>query len=163
VAYGQIIQIGDDRQLHPPIGESWEQVKESFKQCMNIPHVGTMHRRSLFERHGEFDESFLIAGDYELLLRELKTEDAAFIPNIITAGQRLGGISTDTANTERIHQEVMRAQWMHGQLMTREYLRKYLRQSWLLMMRKVLGEQLASKLFNLLSRIKQLAKSRTKT
>jgi hypothetical protein len=47
--------------------------------------------------------------------------------------------------------------------MTREYLRKYLRQSWLLMMRKVLGEQLASKLFNLLSRIKQLAKSRTKT
>lgn len=158
VAYGQIMLVSDDGLSPSPVGEPWEQVKESFKQYMSIPHVGTMHRRSLFEQHGKFDESFRIAGDYELLLRELITGDAAFIPGITTIGQRLGGISTDSANTLRIDQEVMRAQWMHGQLMTR----KYLRQSLLLLIRKVIGELWASRLFNSLSCIKRSLKHWTR-
>src|SRR5665811_510890 len=84
VAYGQIMLISDDGQSSRPLGESWAQLKEPFKQYMNIPHVGTMHRRSLFEQHGKFDESFNIAGDYELLLRELTRNDAVFFPDIIT-------------------------------------------------------------------------------
>ena len=152
VAYGQILLIGEDGQLPRRIGESWEKVKEPFKKYMCIPHVGTMHRRNLFEQHGKFDESFRIAGDYELLLRELKTGDAVFIPDIITAGQRLGGISTNTANDFRKQREVMRAQWMQGQLMTRDYLKQYL----LVLLLKVFGEQLTIKLLALLSRIKRL-------
>ncbi len=149
VAYGQIMLIGAD---WPPLqkGESWEQVKELFGQSMCIPHVGTMHRRSVFEQHGKFDESFRIAGDYELLLRELKLGDAVFIPDVITAGQRLGGISTDTVNNFRIQREVMRARWMHGQLMTREYVRQYL----LMLILKVSGERLTRKLHDLRKRTK---------
>ena len=150
VAYGQIMLIGADRQSPLQQGESWDQVKEFFGRSMCIPHVGTMHRRNLFERHGKFDESFRIAGDYEFLLRELKAGDAVFIPDIITAGQRLGGISTDIANNFRIQREVMRARWMHGQLMTREYLGQYL----LVLMLNVFGERLARKLDNLGKRIK---------
>lgn len=165
VAYGQIMQVSADEKLPPrQIGESWAQQKEFFKQYMCIPHVGTMHRRSLFEQHGKFDESFRIAGDYELLLRELKTGDAVFIPGIITAGQRLGGISTDTANYLKTLREVRRAQRLHGQFipsrfwlkeMVKEYLRRLL---W-----KVFGEQLARKLLDLRRRIKGLPPHWTKT
>lgn len=149
VAYGRIMLIGADC---PPLqkGESWEQVKGFFGQSMCIPHVGTMHRRNLFEQHGKFDESFRIAGDYELLLRELKTGDAVFIPDIITAGQRRGGISTDTANTFRIRREVIRARRMHGQLMAREYLKQYV----LVLMLEMFGERLTRKLLDMSKRFK---------
>ena len=166
VAYGQIMLVSDDGQASRPVGESWARAKESFTSMpyMNIPHVGTMHRRSLFEQHGKFDESFRIAGDYELLLRELKTSDAVFIPGIVTAGQRLGGISTDTANYLRTLREVRRAQRMHGQLlpgksllkeMTKEYLR--------LLLWKVFGERMARKLLDLRRSIKGLPPHWTKT
>ena len=122
-----------------------------------------MHRRTLFEQYGNFDESFRIAGDYELLLRELKAGDAVFIPNIITAGQRLGGISTDTANRFRIHREVMRAQRMHGQLLLSKHLLKKMTNEYLqLLLRNVFGEQLARKLLDLRRRFKGLPPHWTK-
>jgi glycosyltransferase involved in cell wall biosynthesis len=114
VAYGQIVLIDVDGESTRTIGEPWAQVRDSFKLYMSIPHVGTMHRRSLFEQHGMFNESFQIAGDYELLLRELTTGDAFFIPNLIVAGQRLGGISTDKKNNLKIIREVWRAQRIRG-------------------------------------------------
>ncbi|MFZ2161788.1 MAG: glycosyltransferase, partial [Sideroxyarcus sp.] len=43
VAYGQIMLIGEDRKSSRSIGEPWEQAKETFRQYMSIPHVGTMH------------------------------------------------------------------------------------------------------------------------
>jgi glycosyltransferase involved in cell wall biosynthesis len=164
VAYGQIMQISDDGELPRAIGEPWAEVKEFFKQYMCIPHVGTMHRRSLFEQHGKFDESLRITGDYELLLRELKTGDAAFMPDIITVGQRLGGISTDTTNYLRTLREVWRVQRMHGQLLPGKFLlmamsREYLR----LLLWKVFGERSARKLLDLRRRIRGLPPHWTKT
>ena len=93
VAYGQIMMLGAEGQQLYTVGAPWEEAGELFKQYMSIPHPAVMHRKSLFERHGKFDESFHIAGDYEFLLRELKTGVAVFIPDIIVIGMRAGGIS----------------------------------------------------------------------
>jgi hypothetical protein len=41
-----------------------------------------------------FDELFGIAGDYELLLRELNLVDAEFISGLITVAMKHGGISS---------------------------------------------------------------------
>lgn len=165
VAYGQIMQVSVDEQLPPrPIGKSWEQEKEFFKQFMCIPHVGTMHRRSLFEKHGKFNESFHIAGDYEFLLRELKTGDAAFIPDIITTGQRLGGISTDPVCYLKMLHETRRAQKMHGQLIPGKFLLNMMAKEYLrLLLWKILGELRARKLLDLRRRIKGLPPHWTKT
>jgi glycosyltransferase involved in cell wall biosynthesis len=147
VSYGRIMLIGEDGEPTRSVGQPWEQVKASFREHMSIPHVGTMHRRTLFEQNGDFDESFRIAGDYELLLRELKTGEAAFIPDIIVAGQRLGGISTAAGNNLKIKKEVWRALRMHGLPLQwgavfKEIADEYLR----LALRKVLGEQAAGRL-----------------
>jgi glycosyltransferase involved in cell wall biosynthesis len=138
VAYGQIMLLNSEGEELYLSGEPWQQVKHRFKQLMSIPHPGTMHRRSLFEQHGQFDESFRIAGDYELLLRELKTADAEFISGLITVAMLQGGISSSPQNSLDQLREVRRAQYLHGlglpglgwiMAMSRVYIRLLLWQS----------------------------------
>lgn len=155
VAYGQIMLLNGAGERLYAIGEPWERLKHRFHKSMCIPHPGTMHRRSLFEEHGGFDESFRIAGDYELLLRELQTADAAFIPNLVTVGMRQGeGESSHPASTLRVLHETRRAQRMHGQSfpssswlfsMMKAYLRLWL---W-----RVFGGSVARKAFDFGRRI----------
>lgn len=164
VAYSQVMLLNNDGKTLYPIGEPWGKIKERFKQVMCIPHQGVMHRRSMFEQNGKFDESFRIAGDYELLMRELKTGDAVFIPDLITTGMRQGGISSDPENTLVTMREIRRAQKMHGQqwpgwiwfaAMTRVYVRFFL---W-----RILGENLTRKALDAYRRILGLPAYWTKT
>ena len=147
VAYGQIMLLNGGGERLYVIGEPWGRLKQRFLKSMCVPHPGMMHRRSLFELHGGFDESFRIAGDYELLLRELKTADAAFIPNLVTVGMRQGkGESSDPSATLRVLHETRRAQRMHGQRFPSSswffsMLKAYLR----LLLWRILGEVTARK------------------
>lgn len=114
LAYGQIMLLNNnDAELYS-VGEPWTQVRNRFRQLMCVPHPAAMHRRSLFADHGNFDETFRIAGDYELLLRELKTKDAFFIQGIVMTAMRQGGVSTDPANTLLGLREVRLAQIKNG-------------------------------------------------
>lgn len=114
VAYGQIMLLNNSEENLYPIGEPWEKIKERFNQVMCVPHPGAMHRRSLFEQNGGFDESYSIAGDYELLLRELKTTDAFFISDIISVAMRQGGVSSNPENALIALRECRHAQQAHG-------------------------------------------------
>lgn len=165
VAYGQVMLVNADGMVIHGFGEPWEKVKKRFKQSMCIPHQATMHRRSLFGQHGRFDESFRIAGDYELLLRELKSADARFIPGIIVAGMRQGGgISSDPLNSVAVLRESRRAQRKNGLRWPGIYwlmaaVRLYLR----LLLWKILGERLARKTLDLGRRIMGLPPFWTRT
>lgn len=115
VLYGQNMLVNAGGENLYPMGESWDSAKARFLTSMCLPHPGMMHHRSLFEEHGAFNESFHIAGDYELLLRELKHADAVFIPDLIVAGVRQGGISSRPDAALNVLSESRRAQRMHGQ------------------------------------------------
>lgn len=164
VAYGQVMLLSAAGDEIYPIGESWMKIKKRFRSVMSVPHPGLMHRRELFEQWGTFDETYRIAGDYELLLRELKKADAMFIPDLITTGMRQGGISSNPANNLVAMHEIRRAQRKHGQrlpgwawlmAMVRVYIRSAL---W-----SVLGEQWARKLADLSRRLRGLPSYWTKT
>ena len=164
VAYGRIMLLNNKGENLYPIGEPWEEAKERFRQIMCVPHPALMHRRSLFEQHGNFDESFRIAGDYELLLRELKTADALFVPDIILAAMRQGGVSSDPANSLVGIRELRVAQRKNGQrwpgwiwlmAMTNAYIRRLL---W-----NLLGEHAARKILDFGRRIMGLPAFWTKT
>lgn len=163
IAYGQIMLLNNDGKILYKVGEPWEKVKERFKHVMSIPHPGLMHRSSLFEEVGVFDESFRIAGDYELLLRELKFGEASFIPDVIVTGMRHGGISSEPNNTIASLCEVRRAQKMHGQ--------NFPGVLWILITVKVsisrllwfiAGEKIAKKMLDLGRRVQGLPKFWTK-
>jgi glycosyltransferase involved in cell wall biosynthesis len=113
VAYGRVHHIACDGTYLYSRGEPWTRVGARYKQQMTIPHQGVLHRRTLFEKHGVFDESFEIAGDYEFLLRELKTGTATYLPLDVTA-MRQGGLSGDPSKSLTILHEVRAAQVRNG-------------------------------------------------
>lgn len=113
VAYGKVIEISRQGDITYIKGEPWEQAKKHMVVGLSIPHPGLMHRLELFRAHGKFDESFRIAGDYELLLRELKTNAAQFVPITVAAMER-GGISTSMASWLAISNEAARARKQNG-------------------------------------------------
>jgi len=66
---------------------------------MSIFYPSVFSHRSLFEIHGSFDESFGTAGDYGVLLQELKSGNALFIRDVLDAATMVGGLSS----TPRVH------------------------------------------------------------
>jgi glycosyltransferase involved in cell wall biosynthesis len=164
VVYGKVMLVNEDGENIYSVGEPWEKVKKSFTKTMSIPHPGTMHRHCLFEQHGLFDESFYIAGDYEFLLRELKTRDAVFIPDIITTSMRQGGISSTPDNILLAMREIRRSQCIHGQRFpNRIWLIAMARVSIRLFLWRLLGETMARKTLDLGRSIMGLPPFWTKT
>jgi Glycosyltransferases involved in cell wall biogenesis len=164
LAYAQIMLLNNNGENLYPLGEPWGKVKERFKQGLCLPHPGVMHRRSLFERNGKFDESFRIGGDYELMLRELKTAEAMFIPDIIITAMRPGGLSSNPANSLAVLREIRRAQRIHGLrfpgfFWLRAMIRVYMR----LLLWNLIGEKMARKLLDLGRCIKGLPPYWTRT
>lgn len=114
VAYSKVAVLNQLHETLYELGSTWEASRTRFRDTMSIPHPALMHRRTLFTTHGEFDESFRIAGDYEMLMRELLVNDAVFIPEVTAVGMLHGGISSDPKNTLVALREVRRAQAKHG-------------------------------------------------
>ena len=113
LAYGRVALVDKYGKTLMTIGEPWEKLKKRFRQVMCLPHPGLMHHRSMFERNGKFEENFRIAGDYELLLRELIQRDPLFIP-ITVVGMQNGGLSTKPKNVIISMKEMRLAQRMNG-------------------------------------------------
>ena len=82
----------------PSAGNVGRPLADCFNQVsprILIPHQATFHRTGLFEERGRFNESFLIGGDYDFLLRELKKRDALFLDDIVVKAVTSGGLSTN--------------------------------------------------------------------
>jgi glycosyltransferase involved in cell wall biosynthesis len=89
----------------PIFGGPW--VWPGFTKRMTTVHVGSLHRRSLFDRYGKFDPSYRIAGDYEFLLRPGESLHAAFTP-AVTVTMRAGGVSDSTAGLHEARRAKLR-------------------------------------------------------
>ncbi|WP_083664347.1 glycosyltransferase family 2 protein [Herminiimonas arsenitoxidans] len=82
-----------------------------FRKYMNVAHVGSLHRWTLFEEYGLFDDSYRISGDYEFLLRAGSTLNAHFL-DFVTVDMQVGGVSD--ANIQ-VFNETTRAKKTTGQ------------------------------------------------
>lgn len=114
VVYGQAAVTAKSGDVLRHEGQPWEQAKRHLVWSLTLPHPGLLHHRSLFAEHGDFDESFRIAGDYELLLRELKTRPALFVPDVVVVGFQHGGLSNSPQAMSALLREVARARRKHG-------------------------------------------------
>lgn len=111
--YGRLALLNVRGQVLGTVGEPWEKIQKRFLQVNCVPHTGAMHHRSMFDVGG-FDERFRIAGDYELLLRELRHRNARFVPEVTTVAMQQGGISSNPENALRSLLETRRAQKKWG-------------------------------------------------
>jgi glycosyltransferase involved in cell wall biosynthesis len=112
ILYGRVNLVRRDGSVIGTFGEPWSRSK--FFQLMTLPHQGVFHHRSLFHEHGCFNEEFRIGGDYELLLRELKSHDPVFIPDVTVAAMQFGGMSSDGRLALETLREIKRARDMNG-------------------------------------------------
>lgn len=90
---------------------TWKQ----FSKFMCTVHPGSMHRRSLFQQLGNYDTSYRIVGDYELLLRARERLRAAFMPNITVIMRAEGMSGTREALREKALAKVAtggRSKWL---------------------------------------------------
>jgi glycosyltransferase involved in cell wall biosynthesis len=113
IVYGRVHQVAENGDLIGTFGDHWERLRHSFKAVMSIPHQGVFHHRSLFETHGRFDESYRIAGDYEMLLRELKSHAARFVPGVQVANMQYGGMSSSPLHAIHTLREIARSRKKH--------------------------------------------------
>lgn len=111
LVYGKVTIVSQNGDVLQTINKPWSQIKNLFSQGCYICHQGVFQHKSLFEKHGKFDESFPITGDYELLLRELKFKNnqPLFLPNITVAAMQTGGYSSSPQHRITILQEYARA------------------------------------------------------
>ena len=149
IVYGQVNVIDRSGKIVGTYGEPWEKVSKSFQEVMSLPHQGVFHNMKLFKIYGNFDEKFKICGDYDLLLRDLNNHSALFIDNLIVAGMRHGGVSSNAVYTLQALSEIgqickkngvsgLRLKWRWT------YSKAYIRY----LINKTLGESITKKIVN---------------
>jgi len=151
IVYGQVAMVNKSGVEVAHLGMPWATACKRFVQgTYCLPTPGVMFHRSLFERLGYFDASNRIAGDYEFLLRELKTSEPCFLPHIVVTDMQHGGISSRPENTLLSLREVRAARVKHGlpafnlpfvAALVRVYIR--------LLLWRVLGEESARRALDL--------------
>jgi glycosyltransferase involved in cell wall biosynthesis len=113
VVYGALDVIDADGRLVRSVGRPWDEIRSEFRERMTLPHPATFHHRDLFRDLGPFDERYRIAGDYELLLRELLDHDALFVPQTVVR-MGAGGMSNRATSRGLLLRETYRARRRHG-------------------------------------------------
>jgi glycosyltransferase involved in cell wall biosynthesis len=114
VAYGAVTMDGAAGGPRRLVGSGWDQLGRDFFHHNTLPHQAVFHRRSMFDRVGEFDESFRICADYDLLLRELKASPPLYLPDLVVTRIGRGGISQRPENGYRGTLEQVRALRANG-------------------------------------------------
>ena len=113
--YGKIEHVDKNEQLIEVAGKPWSLQKKRFTYTMNLGHSGCFHHKNLFTKHGNFDDSFKIVGDYEFLLREFKTpNNNAFFVDKSLIIMREGGVSASLDNRLTIVKENHKARKLNG-------------------------------------------------
>ncbi len=151
IVYAPIMLVNSTGEtIHLYGNQPWEVLKPRFQKIMCLPHQGTFHRCRLFLKHGNFDESFKIAGDYEMLLRELKSADAKYIRDVVVAGMRQGGgISSQPGNAWLVLKEIWKVHRKHGRLYpTLLWIAAVIKLGVRTVLWKTLGEHLTRKLLD---------------
>ncbi len=114
IVYGTDILVTAAGEPMETRGEPWERIRRRFRVESCLPHSAAFHHMGLFTERGGFDESFRIAGDYELLLRELKTGKALFLSGIPVKAVTCGGVSMNWDASLRSLKEHARARRKNG-------------------------------------------------
>ncbi len=108
IVYGKVTILLGNGEILAIQGKPWTKLRRRFLQVMCLEHQGIFHHKSFFEIYGQFNESYNIAGDYELLLRYLKEKDAIFIDEMI-AVKYFTGMTANPENSLKVIRENWRA------------------------------------------------------
>lgn len=96
IVYGTINVIDQDGVTIRVENMPWSLCRQRFNKNMPFTHVGSAHKKSLFQKR-RFDASLKIAGDYDFLFPIFLSDAVAFAPEYVI-NMRSGGLSTNLKN-----------------------------------------------------------------
>jgi glycosyltransferase involved in cell wall biosynthesis len=150
IIYCQVAIVNKEGNTVAILGEPWQKIKRKFAQVMCLPHQATVCHKNMFEKHGKFDESLRIAGDFDFLLRVLKHSDAVFVPDLILTGMQYGGISSNPANSFTVLKEIRMVHKKHGKSIPGMYwITAYARTAIRLSLGNLVGKDRTSRILDL--------------
>jgi len=154
VVYGKVNLINSKNSIVATISNEWKLAKKGLKSVMTIPHQAAFTSTKRILEAGLFNTKYKIAGDYDLTLRVLNGYDALFIDNLVVAGRRLEGVSSNPSNSIKMLLEFRQAQKDNGFLYPSlgwilAYLRSQIRRA----MFKVIGEKATFNVLDFLNRL----------
>lgn len=115
LVYGRLNITARDGRLLETVVRPWPELRPGFLAgTAMLPHTGAFHHRSLFDLHGNFDPSFRIAGDYDFLLRALKSAGALYVDGEVVVDMCAGGMSSSPRNMYLSLLEIARARAKNG-------------------------------------------------
>ena len=80
---------------------------------MDIAHVGSFHKKELFEKYGDFSTDYKIVSDYDFFMKCGKNIQAGYFKSI-TAKMLNSGISNN--NTKIVYKEILKIQLNHQKI-----------------------------------------------
>ncbi len=98
--FGDLICTDHDEKVKR-VWKGSEFIKGSFKKGWMPAHPTFYCRRSVYEKHGLFNDGFKIAGDFELMLRFLEKHNirSKYIPHTLV-NMKVGGLSNQTIQSK---------------------------------------------------------------
>ena len=146
---GRVAVVNRDGEVLQILGRPWRRRSRASLRWLPLPYPAVFHHGSVFANVGGFDDSFRIAGDYDLLVRVLEASDVEFVPEVLT-GMEWGGISSATANELRMLREIAMVWQKRGlaRMPTPSWWWAYAKAGVRVGVRRVIGEPTASRLFD---------------
>jgi glycosyltransferase involved in cell wall biosynthesis len=115
LVYGRLNITARDGSLLETVVRPWPRLRRGFLAgTAMLPHTGAFHHRSLFDAHGGFDPAYRIAGDYDFLLRALKSANPLYIDAEVVVDMCAGGMSSTPRNMSLSLREIARARAKNG-------------------------------------------------
>ncbi len=116
ICYGGVLRVSTpDSHIGIPDEKKWKGVGGPWELGRpSIPcHQGVFHRHNLFSKHPFYDESFRIAADSEIVLRELMAGHGKDM-NIRVTKMLTGGISDNKKYRTKLVFEIIKINWKIG-------------------------------------------------
>tara|TARA_R110002073_G_scaffold279026_1_gene443068 strand:+ start:345313 stop:346176 length:864 start_codon:yes stop_codon:yes gene_type:complete len=153
--YGKIEHVNANNQLIETAGKPWSLQKKRFIYTMNLGHSGCFNHINLFKKHGNFNDSFKIAGDYEFLLREfVNPKNNAYFVDKSLIVMREGGVSGTLNNRLIIVKENHKARKLNGiTSFSKELFFWEIRVRTIIIITNLFGERFAAKTADLYRKI----------
>jgi glycosyltransferase involved in cell wall biosynthesis len=141
IVYGNVRLTNLEGEPLLTFGKPWNQSRKKLREGGTLPHPGSLHRKTVFQRVGYFDDTYKIAGDYEFQLRALKGRDAHYAEDLVVAVHQLGGISAVDRHEFASLREVLRARRSAGMFLPTRKIVTNLTYSWArILAKKLFGE-----------------------
>lgn len=100
IVYGDLVCVAQkDLKKIKRYWKSSRYIPNSFKKGWHPPHPTFFVKKSVYDEYGNFDTSFEVSADFELMLRfiEIKKSSVSYLPKTLVK-MRVGGNSQNIAN-----------------------------------------------------------------